>query len=207
MEGVSAWAVPSYTCYSEGRGTSPGWITITSAAVVSWITPVFFFRVTTGAVGTAISISNSCGSGYALRIWQHPKMRSFCWWEHSDQELQSRLPTDAAIAQCCSPGQSDPEFLQHSCISAAEVDQEAQWEELVSTVGGRGGMGVRGGLGTVSGSSHTPNDSLESQGKETQVQTFAIFAFTVSFTLPRCGRAALTASPSQARDTSSSKSL
>lgn len=83
-EGISAWVVPSYTRYSEGRRTSPGWITITitSAVAVSWIPPILFFRVTTGASGSAISSSNSCGSGYAWRTCQHPKMESFCWWEH-----------------------------------------------------------------------------------------------------------------------------
>lgn len=40
---------------------------------------------------------------------------------------------------------SGPEFWQQqSCISAEVVHQGAQWEELVSTVGGRGGIGAWG---------------------------------------------------------------
>lgn len=59
--------------------TSCGWITTTSAVAVSWITPLFFLKITTGASGTAIFSSSSRDSGYALKICQHPKMESF-WW-------------------------------------------------------------------------------------------------------------------------------
>lgn len=61
--------------------TSSGWITITSAVAMSWITPLFFFKVTTGASGTAIFSSNSRDSGYASKTCQHPKVESFCWQE------------------------------------------------------------------------------------------------------------------------------
>lgn len=132
-EGISAWVVPSYICCSEGRGTSPGWITITSAAAVSWITSVFFSEVTAGALGTAISIINSCGSGYALRICQHPKT----------QQLQSAALQD----------RSDPEFLQSSpAVSQLKIfikrPSGRSWCHLWLA---GGSMGGRGGLGTVSG--------------------------------------------------------
>lgn len=47
--------------------TSSGWTTTTSAVALSWIVALFFFKVTTGASGTAIFSSNLCGSGYALK--------------------------------------------------------------------------------------------------------------------------------------------
>lgn len=62
--------------------TSPGWITITSAVALSWITPLFFLKLTSGASGTTIFSSNSRGSGYVLKTCQEPKMGRFCWWEH-----------------------------------------------------------------------------------------------------------------------------
>jgi len=47
-------------------------------------------------------------------------------------------------------------------------------------------------------SCHSPNGSLELQGKEAQVKLFAIFAFTVKFTFLQREIAARTTTPSQA---------
>lgn len=50
-----------HTIFRQKRDfwTSSGWITITSAAAMSWITPLFFFKVSAGASGTATFSSNS----------------------------------------------------------------------------------------------------------------------------------------------------